>query len=373
MIYFDNAASTKPIPDVLNVFYKVCQENYANPSSAHTFGIKTEAIVNESRETVASLLGVLSDEIIFTSGGTEANNMAIFGISDRYRRSGSHIITTKTEHPSVLAPIKFLEQKGFKVTYVPVSDKGHIDDKYLYDAVCDDTILVSIHQINSEAGTIQNIDTLAKGVKSKNKNTIFHCDGVQAFGKILINLKNIDLYSMSGHKIHCVKGIGALYIKKGIKMSPLFHGGSHQGGLRGGTENSMGSAAFALSAKIAYESMADSHEKVLKVKKRLLELSDDDKVLTNGDVENGSPYILNMSFLGKKGEVLLRYLDEKGIFVSTGSACNSKKKDLGGLIHFGYPSDRVLSAVRFSFSKFNTVEEADICAFAIKEALMKLI
>ncbi|MCL2874037.1 MAG: cysteine desulfurase [Defluviitaleaceae bacterium] len=369
IVYFDNAASTKPTAEVMGAFNKACNDCYGNPSSAHSAGVKAEAIVNESKNVIASLIDASCDEIVFTSGGTESNNMAIFGIAERYKRSGNHIITTKTEHPSVSAPFKSLEQKGFKVTYLDVCDRGYVNEESLYAAVCDDTILVSIHHVNSEAGTIQKIDKLSESVKSKNRETIFHCDGVQAFGKIPINLKNVDLYSMSGHKIHCVKGIGCLYVKKGIKISPLLYGGSHQGGLRGGTENSMGSAAFGVAAKTAYDRMNESHQKVLEVKNRILEIADGDRILINGDKNNSSPYILSMSFLGKKGEVLLHYLDDKGLYVSTGSACNERKKSDSGLAHFGYSKDRVSSVIRFSFSRFNTPEEADYCISVLKEAL----
>ena len=372
-VYFDNAASTKPIIGVLEVLNKICNEGYGNPSSAHSVGIRAETAITESKAAISELLDVSPDEIIFTSGGTEANNMAVFGISESFKRSGNHIITTKTEHPSVTAPVKLLEQKGYEVTYLDVCDKGYVKADDLQGAMREDTILVSIHHVNSETGTIQNISELAKNVKSKNPNTIFHCDGVQAFGKIPISLKNIDLYSISGHKIHCIKGIGGLYVKKGLKIAPLILGGGHQGGLRGGTENSMGAAAFRVAAVDAYSNMSASRQKVLEVKSRLSKIADGERIIINGDPENSSPYILSMSFLGKKGEVLLRYLDDKGVYVSTGSACNERKKNSSGLMHFGYSKDRVASAVRFSFSRFNTVQEADYCAEVLEGALERLV
>jgi cysteine desulfurase len=338
-------------------------------------GLKAETAVADSKKSIAKLLDVSQNEIVFTSGGTESNNMAIFGIAESFKRKGNHIITTKTEHPSVIAPVKLLEQRGYEITYLDVCEKGYVSVESLYEAVRNDTILVSIHHVNSESGTIQNISELAKAVKQKNQNTIFHCDGVQAFGKIPISLKNIDLYSMSGHKIHCIKGIGCLYIRKGLNISPLIHGGNHQNGLRGGTENSMGSVAFSKAATDAYEAMEFSAKKLIELKKRLSEIADGEKIVINGenDFEKSSPYILNMSFLGKKGEVLLRYLDEKGIYVSTGSACNERKKNSGGLIHFGYSKERVSSAIRFSFSRVSNLEEADYCIKILKEALAQII
>ena len=372
-IYFDNAASTKPTTGVLDALNKICNECYGNPSSAHSIGVKAEDAIKKSKAAISALIDVSPDEIVFTSGGTEANNMAIFGVAESFKRGGKHIITTKTEHPSVTAPIKFLEQRGYEVTYLGVCDKGYVSTEALYESIRQDTILVSIHHVNSEAGTIQNISEIAETVKSKKPDTIFHCDGVQAFGKIHLPLKNIDLYSISGHKIHCVKGIGGLYVKKDLKIAPLIHGGGHQSGLRGGTENSMGSAAFSAAAIEAYSAMSESHQKVHEIKSRLSEMADGEYIIINGDPENSLPYILSISFLGKKGEVLLRYLDDKGVYVSTGSACNERKKSDSGLAHFGYSKDRVDSAVRFSFSRFNTVREADYCVDILNEALRTLI
>ncbi len=372
-IYFDNAATTKPSQSVFKKATAILTELYGNPSSLHKLGIEIEREIIKSTETISNLLDIRQDELIFTSGGTESNNIAIQGTVFAHKRSGNHIITTKAEHSSVLQPFKFLEENGFSTTYLNVNEKGYLNIKNVIDSINDKTVLVSISHVNSETGTVQNISEIGAEIKRKNKNTIFHVDGVQSFGKLSVNFKNIDLFSFSSHKIHGIKGTGGLYVKKGLKIKPLFYGGGQQLGLRSGTENTIGIVTFGVAALQAYENMEQNFSNALAIKNKLLDFaSNNNNIFVNGDALSASPYILNLSLGLLKGEVVVRMLDSLGIYASTGAACNLRKsrKNQGSVLQaYGISNDRQQSAVRFSFSSQNSLNEAEIVCCALKNII----
>lgn len=358
MIYFDNSATTKIDNEVLKEVIETMNNNFANASSLHRLGYEAEQKIINSKKTIANIIGAKEDEIYFTAGGTESNNIAIFGVCDAYKKYGNKIITTKIEHPSVLKCFNELENRGFEVCYLDVDNKGYIDIDNLINQIDDNTIFVSIMYVNNEIGTIQKIDEIGKKIKEKNKNIIFHTDAVQAFGKLKINVKYIDLMSVSGHKIHAQKGIGFLYVKSGIRLNNIIFGAGQQKGIRSGTINNEGIIGICKASQIAYENLDENFEKIYKIRKEIIGLKDKiENMYINGDEENGIPYILSLSFKDVKGEVLLHSLEDKGIFVSTGSACGSKgKKDLS-TIHY-VNENNAGSTIRVSFSFDNTLEEA---------------
>ena len=373
MIYFDNAATTRAADEVAERVRYMLLENFGNPSAQSMMGVRAENELNDARKIMAKSINALPEEIYFTSGGTEDDNWAIFGTAEGYKRSGKHIITTSIEHPAVAEPMERLRQKGWEVTVLDVDKNGYIDLDALRDSIRDDTVLVSIILVNNEVGTIQDASAVGKLIKEKNPNTLFHADAVQAFGKYPIDVRkmNIDMLSMSGHKIHGPKGVGFFYMKKGLKVRPIIYGGGQERGQRSATENTPGIAGLAKAVELAMENMDASHEKVMEVKRTLAEgiLRDIPKTHINGpSIEEASPYVLNVSFNGLRSEVLLHALEEKEIYVSAGSACSSKKK--GGshvLRSLGLSEERIEGAIRFSFCRYNTVDEAAACLEILKE------
>lgn len=364
MIYFDNSATTRVSEKVLEEVIICCKENFANASSLHRLGYESEKRVTQAKKDIATLINANEDEIYFTSGATESNNMAIFGICEAYKKRGKKIITTKIEHQSVLEPFKELEKRGFEVVYLDTDEKGYINIENLLNEINDETIFVSIMYVNNLVGTIQNIEEIAKKIKEKNANVIFHTDAVQAFGKIKINTKNIDLMSASGHKIHALKGIGFLYIKKGIRLEKFMYGAGQQNGIRSGTINIEGIVSLAKAGKLAYENLDKNFENAKNIRKEIIKIKDLlPDININGDEENAMPYILSISFKDIKGEVLLHALEEKDIYISVGSACNSKKRDKLNIVDkYG-----IGSTIRISFSSESTLEEAKIFNNAILE------
>ena len=373
MIYFDNAATTRAADEVAERVRYMLLENFGNPSAQSMMGVRAENELNDARKIMAKSINALPEEIYFTSGGTEDDNWAIFGTAEGYKRSGKHIITTSIEHPAVSEPMERLRQKGWDITVLDVDKNGYIDLDVLRDSIREDTVLVSIILVNNEVGTIQDASAVGKLIKEKNPNTLFHVDAVQAFGKYPIDVRkmNIDMLSMSGHKIHGPKGVGFFYMKKGFKVRPIIYGGGQERGQRSATENTPGIAGLAKAVELAMENMDASHEKVMEVKRTLAEgiLRDIPKTHINGpSIEEASPYVLNVSFNGLRSEVLLHALEEKEIYVSAGSACSSKKK--GGshvLRSLGLSEERIEGAVRFSFCRYNTVDEAAACLEILKE------
>lgn len=372
MIYFDNAATTRALDEVADKVKYMLLENYGNPSSQSMMGVRAEREIEDARKVMAKAINAEPEEIYFTSGGTEGDNWAVFGTARGYIRSGKHMITTAIEHPAMLMPMQELKKEGWDITILGVDSKGYINIDELKAAVREDTVLVSTILINNETGTIQNAAEISKAVKSVNPNTLYHVDAVQAFGKYPIDVKKmgIDMLSMSGHKIHGPKGVGIFYMKKGLKVKPVIYGGGHERGQRSGTENAPSIVGLAEAVKIGIEQQDKAKENVIAVKKRLAEgiLSEIPKTHINGpSVEEASPYVLNISFNGIRSEVLLHALEEKEIYVSAGSACSSKKKGSSVLSALGLSETRIEGAIRFSFCRYNTVEEADECLKVLKE------
>ena len=373
MIYFDNAATTRAADEVAERVRYMLLENFGNPSAQSMMGVRAENELNDARKIMAKSINALPEEIYFTSGGTEDDNWAIFGTAEGYKRSGKHMITTSIEHPAVSEPMERLRQKGWDITVLDVDKNGYIDLDALRDSIREDTVLVSIILVNNEVGTIQDAAAVGKLIKEKNPKTLFHVDAVQAFGKYPIDVRKmgIDMLSMSGHKIHGPKGVGFFYMKKGLKVRPIIYGGGQERGQRSATENTPGIVGLAKAVELAMENMDASHEKVMEVKRTLAEgiLRDIPKTHINGpSIEEASPYVLNVSFNGLRSEVLLHALEEKEIYVSAGSACSSKKK--GGshvLRSLGLSEERIEGAIRFSFCRYNTVDEAAACLEILKE------
>lgn len=374
MIYLDNCATTRIRKEVLEELYESFNDSFANPSSLHRLGLKTEKKIKESREIIADYLKVDSKEIFFTSGGTESNNLAIQSIIKNSLRKGNHIITTKIEHPSVLNIMKDFEEKGLNITYLEVDNDGRIDTEQLENCISQDTILISIIHVNNEIGTIQDIKRINEIIEERNPNTLLHLDGVQSFGKIDFDLRQlgVDTYSFSGHKVHGPKGIGGLYVRERLKLNPIIFGGNQESGLRSGTENVQGIIGLGAAVRILSSNSEKESKHIADLKsymsKRLLEEIDYIKI--NTPLYDSSPYILNVSFLYTKGEVLLHYLEEKDIYVSTGSACSSKGHDKSHiLLAIGLGNQEIEGSIRICFSYENTMGDIDCVVDCIKESV----
>lgn len=355
-IYFDNGATTKVEKPVADVMYDVMTSSYGNPSSLHSKGLEAEHIVKNSRKIIAEKIKCNLDEIIFTASGSEANNLAILGTADLFRFKGE-IITSKTEHKCILECMKRLENLGFKVHYLDVDENGIVNTSQLEELINDKTQLVSIMHVNNECGSIQPIKEIYSIIKTKNPNALFHTDNIQGFCKIDINAECCDMMSISAHKVHGPKGIGALYVKKGIRLSPVIYGGGQEKGLRGGTENVPAIAGFGKAVELY-----DANYNLINIKKHIIKrvTSEIPGIYINGDVETSSPYILNIAMIGLRSEIILHSLEQRGIYVSSGSACSSNKPSPSHvLLAMGYNAERVDSSIRISFNNGNTMEEAD--------------
>ena len=378
--YLDNAATTLPFPSVLEIMHKTLSEDFGNPSSKHKLGIDAERYIRNARNIIASNMKVLEKEIIFTSGGTESNNQALIGTAFSNIRKGKHIISTKIEHASVHNPLIFLEEQGFEVTYLNVDKNGLINLDELKEAIRKDTILVSIMYVNNEIGSVQNINEISKIIKSKNKDTIFHVDAIQAYGKYKIYPKKlgIDLMSVSGHKIHGPKGIGFLYVKDKVKIKPFIYGGGQQNGMRSGTENVPGIAGMAKAVEEIYKNHEDKINNMYKLKEYFInELLKINGVYINGingvSIKDTSPSIISVSVEGIRSEVLLNSLSENNIYVSSGSACSSNHPSLSGTLKAINLKDNLLdSTIRFSLCVNSTKEEIDYTISVLKDLICKL-
>ncbi len=374
MIYFDNMASTKVCVEAQNAQIEIDNEVYGNPSALSKIGAIAEEKIKKSSEIIAKGLKVSLNDIIYTSSATEANNMFILGVARAYKRSGNHIITQKTEHPSVLEAVKKLEEDGFEVTYLDVDNKGEISLNDLKNALKKETILVTIMHINNETGVIMPIKEITKIVKSYNSEIKVYVDGVQSFGKLDVNLSKlgIDGYSFSGHKIHAPKGVGGLFIKGGTKINPLIIGGKQQNGLRSGTLNTGGIVALSKAFEIANENLQENYNNAKLIKEKFLTLIDKiEGIIINGSLENTSSYTLNLSIEGIRGEVLLHALSDDDIYISTGTSC-SRSNGEAMLYNYGFDEDRVLGSIRIGISRFNTLEEVEICINKIEELVPML-
>ncbi len=362
MIYLDNAATTKPCKACLDAMNGVLTEDFGNPSSLYSIGLDAEKIVKHAREVIARSIGADPSEIFFTSCGSESDNTAIFGVWNSRKKQGRRIITTSVEHPAVLRCFEKLQQEGADVKYVPVLSDGNLDMEAFRAFLNEDTILVSIMHVNNETGAIFPIEEISEELK-KYPNILFHSDCVQSYGKIKIDVKKmgVDMISLSGHKVHAAKGIGALYIRSGLHIPPYIYGGGQESGFRSGTENVPGIAGFGA----AVENMRMLEPGVKNyLKKRLIEEIDELRI---NSPENGASSVLNVSFLGCRGEVLLHMLEQEGIYVSTGSACSSHKKGSHVLTAQGLSADEIEGAVRFSFSCDNTAEEMEKVVLKLKQ------
>lgn len=372
MIYFDNAATTRALPEAVEKMAHMLCEEYGNPASVSAMGLAVEKEIKKAAESIARGIHCNPDEVFFTSGGTEGDNWAIYGTAEGYKRQGRHFITTQIEHPAVKNPMKKLEEEGAEVTWLGVDRQGHISLAELEAAIRPDTVLVSVILVNNETGTVQDAAAIGKLIKEKNPRMLFHLDAVQAFGKYPIDVEKmkVDLLTMSGHKIHAPKGTGMLYMRKGLKVKPLMLGGGQQRGQRPGTENGPGAAALGIAADAAFSSLKESIEAVRGIKKILLDgiLAMPDTQLNGDGLDAASPYVLNVTFKGLRSEVLLHALESKGIVVSAGSACDSKKK-VGSpvLTAMGLPFAEIEGAVRFSFCRHNTADEARECLRVLEE------
>ncbi|MGI6727565.1 MAG: cysteine desulfurase family protein [Anaerovoracaceae bacterium] len=382
IVYLDNSATTRQYDQVTKEMTRMMDEDYGNPSSLHRMGMIAERAVKQARKTVAASLGVREETIYFTGSGTEADNTAIFGAAFTRKRRGNHIITSKVEHPAVLEVCRKLERIGYQVDYINVNEKGLVDIDEIKQKLNDKTILVTVMYVNNELGTVQPISEIGKIVKTKG-DILFHSDAVQAYGKIPLDLDSrlIDLLSISGHKIHGPKGTGALYVKRGLHIEPYLIGGGQERGFRSGTENTPGIVGFGLAAEIMNQSAFKRIDSIKKARNYLLEgikaeikdihINSPETVYESEDFKKpvSSPSILNVSFLGCRGEVLLHSLEQQNIYVSTGSACSSKKKGSHVLEAAGLDANCIDSAIRFSFSEFNTIEQMDYVLEGLKKAV----
>ena len=373
-IYLDNSATTRCLDSVRDIVVRTMTQDYGNPASLHRKGVEAEAYIKEAKERLAGILKCSEKEIFFTSGGTESNNLAIVGTAMANRRAGRHVITTKIEHASVRRPFEYLEEQGFRVTYLPVNEYGLVDLDALRDAVCDETILVSVMHVNNEIGTIQPVADISRIVKEKNNRTYVHVDSIQGFGKLRIYPKRmgIDMLSVSGHKIHGPKGVGLLYIRENVKIKPILLGGGQQKDMRSGTENVPGAAGIGQAAMEIYEHLEEHTAHMYELRRYFIEkVCALEGVSINGYTdERSAPHIVSVNFEGVRSEVLLHSLEESGIYVSSGSACASNKKTASATMEaIGRHGQMAEGTIRFSFSKDTTKEQLDICLKQLEKLL----
>lgn len=370
-VYLDNAATTRPRDEVIEVVLEMLKNEYGNPSSLHRKGLIVEKKIKKSRKIIANFLNVLPEEIFFTSGGTESNNMSIQGIVNKYGKNKKHLITTKIEHPSVLNIFKYYETQGYDVTYLDVDEYGYLDLDQLEKELNSDTVLVSIMMVNNETGSIQPVEEIVEIVHAKSDAKI-HIDGIQAVGKLNLDISRlkVDALSFSGHKFYGPKGIGGLYIKRNLNINPIYKGSGQENHMRPGTENTPGIVGMAKALECIELEMNTQIEHLKQLKNYLIErfTNELERIKINSKIdETSAPHIVNISFDGIMGEVFLHYLEGSNVYVSTGSACSSKNK--GGshvLKAMGFSDKEIDSSIRISFSKYNTIEEID---YAVDEMI----
>lgn len=372
--YFDNSATTKVLDCVKDAVVDAMCVNYGNAAAKHRKGVEAENLIREAKKAIADTLKVQEKEILFTSGGTESNNTALIGTALANRRAGKHLITTGVEHPSIYNTMSFLEEMGFEVTYLPVDHLGHISLEDLEKAIREDTILVSVMYVNNEVGAVEPIEAISQCIKKKNPKTLFHVDAIQAYGKYKIRPKKqgIDLLSVSGHKIHAPKGVGFLYIRDGVKIRPILFGGGQQKGMRSGTENVPGCAGLGVAAREAYKDFDARIEKLYTLREHLIAgLKPLGGVTINGSEDRtNAPQIVSASFEGVRSEVLLHALEDKGVYVSSGSACSSNHPGISGTLKgIGVKKELLDSTIRFSLGDLNTEEEVNYAIGVLGELL----
>lgn len=372
--YFDNSATTRVFDSVKDIVVKTMTEDYGNAASKHSKGVAAEGYIREARSVVAKSLKAEDKEIVFTSGGSESNNMALVGTALANRRRGNHIITTNVEHSSVYNTLGFLEDQGFEVTYLPVDGQGHLNLSQLKESLRPETILVSAMYVNNEVGSVEPVEDIAKVIRENQPQAFFHVDAIQAYGKYQIRPKRqgIDLLSVSGHKLHGPKGVGFLYINEKVKIKPLIYGGGQQRGMRSGTENVPGVAGLGAAVREMYTDHQAKVDFLYSLKDHLMtRIKEVDGCVVNSQPgRESAPQIVSISFEGVRSEVLLHALEERGIYVSSGSACSSSRPGVSGTLKgIGVRQDLLDSTIRFSFGMFNKKEEIDYAVEALKELL----
>ncbi len=376
--YLDNSATTRCSDRACQLMVDLLTKDYGNPSSLHMKGIEAERFVETAKKKIAKTLRASEKEIIFTSGGTESNNLAIIGAAMANRRAGNHIITTSIEHASVENPMEFLKEQGFDITYLSVDENGIISLEELEEAVTEQTILVSMMQVNNEIGAIEPVAEAAELIKKKNPATLIHVDAIQSYGKMYIYPKKlgIDMLSVSGHKIHGPKGSGFLWVKEKTKLKPLILGGGQQKGMRSGTENVPAIAGLGEAAEEIYENLDEKRAHLYGLKQRFIDgIEKLEGTHVNGKTgEDSAPHIVSVSFEGIRSEVLLHSLEDRGIYVSSGSACSSnnhagKQKGSKTLRNIHLKENLLDSTLRFSFSVHTTEEEIDYALEVLGELL----
>ncbi|UCB51747.1 MAG: cysteine desulfurase NifS [Candidatus Zixiibacteriota bacterium] len=374
-VYLDHSATTPVRPEVLEAMLPYLESRFGNASSIHGSGREAKVALEEAREKVAEVIGAAPSEVFFTSGGTESDNLAIKGTAFANRKKGNHIITSQIEHHAVLESCKFVDNEGFEVTYLPVDSQGLVHGDDLRKAIRDDSTLVSIMHVNNEVGTIQPLEELGK--IARDKGVYFHSDAVQSVGKIRIDVQtsNVDMLSMSGHKIHGPKGVGALYVRKGVRITPWTHGGHHERSRRAGTENVPGIVGFARALELMNQELDDQCEHMKNLTetfyRRLVELIPD--VVLHGDSSKRVPNILSLSFKGVEGESVILSLDMRGVAVASGSACTSGTLEPSHVLSaMRVPPEIAQGAVRFSFGRDNTMEDVEYVLSLLPEIVQRL-
>lgn len=376
-VYLDNSATTRCYDSVREIVGRVMCEDYGNPSSMHRKGVEAEKYIKTAKEILASTMKVQEKEIVFTSGGTESDNLALIGAARANYRAGKHLITSSIEHPAILNTMRYLEEQGFRVTYLPVDRHGCISLDALDQALSPDTILVSVMYVNNEVGSVQPIERAVKMVKNYNPNILFHVDAVQGFGKYHIYPKRlgIDMMSVSGHKIHGPKGIGALYVNEKVKIRPIIFGGEQQRNLRSGTENVPGIAGLGMATKEIYTDLDEKVAHMRELKQMFVRGIQriSNTVIHGRTDENSAPHIVSVGFGGIRSEVLLHTLEDRGIYVSAGSACASNHpKTSETLKSMKVPREYLDSTLRFSMSEFTAAEEIEYTLNALYQCVPML-
>jgi len=375
MIYFDHAATTPPYEDVTKTVAEVMARHYGNPSSLHRLGEDSAKLLDKAREVSAAALGVQPREIVFTGGATESNNMAIKGVALQFIERGKHLITTATEHPSVLESVKQLASWGWETTILPVDENGGVTVEQVREALRPDTVLVTIMHVNNETGTIQPVEEIGRMLKATAPRLLFHVDGVQGFGKLPLSLNDngIDLYSLSAHKLRGPKGVGLLYVREGLRLAPLLAGGGQEGGYRSGTENIPYIVAFAKALRLAKEGRETRATKLYGLRERLMKgLAELPELVVNSPAQ-GAPHIVHFSYPGMKAEALLHMLEEEGFFVSTRSACSSKRSEPSRiLLAMGKTKEVASSGIRISLGDEHEERDIDALLAALQRSVKRL-
>ncbi|MBW4840607.1 MAG: cysteine desulfurase [Paenibacillaceae bacterium] len=375
MIYFDHAATTPPYEDVAKTVAEVMARHYGNPSSLHRLGEESAKLLDRAREVSAAALGVRPREIVFTGGATESNNMAIKGVALQFAGRGKHLITTETEHPSVLESVKQMVSLGWEATVLPVDGEGKVTPEQVRGALRPDTVLVSVMHVNNETGAIQPVEDIGRLLKSSAPRVLFHVDGVQGFGKLPISLTegSIDLYSLSAHKLRGPKGVGLLYVREGLQLVPLLAGGGQEGGYRSGTENIPYIVAFSKALRLAAEGRDARTTKLYRLRGQLIQGLAEIPELRVNSPALGAPHIVHFSYPGMKAEALLHMLEEGGFYVSTRSACSSKRSEPSRiLLAMGKSKDIASSGIRISMGDEHEERDIEALLAALKQSVKRL-